>query len=344
MPFCTRKCPYCDFYSLPGKAELYSGYVQAVVRNLSKYPEQIDTVYLGGGTPNLIAPYMGEILAAVNIVPAAEITSECNPASATPETLSQMRKAGINRLSVGVQSLQDNELQKLGRLHNAAEAEALILAAEKAGFGSISADVMLGIPGQTAKSLSDTLERLAALPIQHISAYMLTLEPATPFGKAPPAEMADDEQMADLYALCQELCDRLGFHQYEISNFAREGFECRHNLKYWRDEEYLGIGPAAHSFYEGKRFAVPKDLRRFISDDRQTVEITDDSPGDFDERVMMGLRLAEGIPEELYKPLMPGLTLLPREYYSLEKGRLRLTAAGFPVYNYIVSLLLAHAK
>lgn len=344
VPFCVRKCPYCDFYSLPGEGELYSGYAGAVKRNLSYYDEQFDTVYFGGGTPNLIAPYMAEILSAVNIAPGAEITSECNPASATAETLAEMRRAGINRLSVGVQSLQDGELKKLGRLHSAAEAESLILDAEKAGFDSVSADVMLGVPGQTADSLTDTLERLAGLPVQHISAYMLTLEPATPFGKNPPSDMADDEQMADLYALCQEICGRLGFRQYEISNFAREGYECRHNLKYWRDEEYLGIGPAAHSFYGVKRFAVPKDLRRFISEPRQTVEITDDAPGDYDERVMMGLRLAEGITEELYKPLLPGLRLLPEEYYRLGNGRLRLTAAGFPVYNYIVSLLLAHAE
>ena len=344
VPFCVRKCPYCDFYSLPGKTALYSSYAQAVVRNLARYDEPFDTVYFGGGTPNLIAPYMAEILSAVNIAPGAEITSECNPASATQETLAQMRKARINRLSIGVQSLQDGELKKLGRLHTAAEAETLILAAAEAGFGSISADVMLGVPGQTAESLTGTLERLGKLPVQHISAYMLTLEPATPFGKEPPSGMADDEEMADLYALCQRLCGELGFHQYEISNFAREGFQCRHNLKYWRDEEYLGIGAAAHSFYEGKRFAVPKDLRRFIAEPRQTEEITDDSPGDYDERVMMGLRLAEGIPEELYKPLLPGLKLLPPEYWSLENGRLRLTAAGFPVYNYIVSLLLAHRE
>lgn len=344
VPFCVRKCPYCDFYSMPGAEELYSGYAAAVGRNLAYYDEPFDTVYFGGGTPNLIAPYIAGILSAVNIAPGAEITSECNPASADADTLTAMRKAGINRLSVGVQSLRDNELQKLGRLHDSAAAEALILAADKAGFGNISADVMLGIPGQDAASLTDTLERLSRLPVKHISAYMLTLEPATPFGKDPPSDMADDEKMADLYALCQRLCEQLGFHQYEISNFARDGFECRHNLKYWRDEEYLGIGPAAHSFYEGKRFAVPKDLKGFISSPRQAVEITDDCPGDFDERVMMGLRLAEGIPQELYEPLLPGLSLLPERYYSLENGRLRLTAEGFPVYNYIVSLLLAHVK
>lgn len=344
VPFCVRKCPYCDFYSVAGAESLRADYAAAVARNLRHYHERFDTVYFGGGTPNLIAEHMGEILAAAAAAPGAEITAECNPASADPDTLTAMRKAGVNRISVGVQSMQDNELERLGRLHDSAQAEQLIISAQKAGFNNISADVMLGVPGQTAQSLSDTIERLAELPVQHISAYMLTLEPATPFGKSPPKDMADDEQMADLYALCRRLCEKHGFVQYEISNFAREGFQCRHNLKYWRDEEYLGIGAAAHSFYGGKRFAVPKDLRRFISEPRQPVEITDDSPGDYDERVMMGLRLSEGIPEELYKPLEKALRLLPGEYYRLENGRLSLTGKGFPVYNYIVSLLLAHKE
>lgn len=344
VPFCVRKCPYCDFYSTAGRGDLLENYAAAVVRNLREYPEQFDTVYFGGGTPNLIAEYMPGILKAVSTIPGAEISAECNPASASPETLRIMRRAGVNRISVGVQSLQDNELKKLGRLHNAKQAEELIVQARQAGFDSISADVMLGVPGQTADSLTDTLERLAKLPIQHISAYMLTLEPATPFGKSPPADMADDDTMADLYALCQRLCGERGFHQYEISNFAREGFECRHNLKYWRDEEYLGIGPAAHSFYAGKRFAVPRDIGAFIAAQRQPTEITDEQPGDYDERVMMGLRLAEGIPEELYKPFEKALKLIPGEYYRLGGGRLSLTGKGFPVYNYIVSLLLAHKE
>lgn len=344
VPFCVRKCPYCDFYSTTGSEELRRDYAQAVVRNLRNYTEQFDTVYFGGGTPNLLAEHMPEIMAAVNAAPGAEISAECNPASTDERALGMMKRAGINRISVGVQSLQDGELRKLGRLHSSAQAEELIQTAHKAGFGNISADVMLGIPGQTAGSLTDTIERLAGLPIRHISAYMLTLEPATPFGKNPPHDMADDEKMADLYALCQELCEKHGFAQYEISNFAREGSECRHNLKYWRDGEYLGIGPAAHSFYDGKRFAVPRDLRGFMASERQPVEITDDSPGDYDERVMLGLRISEGIPEELYKPIRSALRLIPEDYYRLENGRLRLTGKGFPVYNYIVSLLLAHKE
>ena len=344
VPFCVRKCPYCDFYSVPGEESLRADYAAAVVRNLRNYPEEFDTVYFGGGTPNLLAPYFREILSAVVTESGAEISAECNPASTTPHTLELLGNAGVNRISVGVQSLQDNELKRLGRLHDSAQAEELILSAKAAGFDNISADVMIGVPGQTAQSLTDTIERLSELPVQHISAYMLTLEPATPFGKSPPPDMADDELMADLYALCRKLCESKGFAQYEISNFAREGYRCRHNLKYWRDEEYLGVGAAAHSFYNGKRFAVRPDIHAFIAADRQPFEITDDCPGDYDERVMMGLRLSEGIPEELYRPLEKALRLVPGEYYRMENGRLSLTGEGFAVYNYIVSLLLAHKE
>lgn len=344
VPFCVQKCPYCDFYSISGSDGLKQKYAAAVIRNLKNYPECFDTVYFGGGTPNLIADHIPEILSAVNTASGAEISAECNPASASHDSLTVMRNAGINRISVGVQSLQETELKKLGRLHNPEQAEQIILTAKAVGFENISADVMLGIPGQTAETLTDTINRLSDLPVTHISAYMLTLEPATPFGKNPPTDMADDEKMADLYSLCQELCEKHGFEQYEISNFARPGFQCRHNLKYWRDEEYLGIGAAAHSFYDGKRFAVSRDLNVFIASERQPVEITDASPGSYDERVMMGLRISEGIPEELYKPLEAALRLIPQEYYRLENGRLRLTGKGFPVYNYIVSLLLAHSE
>lgn len=340
VPFCVGKCPYCDFYSVTDDS-LFGDYAAAVVRNLRRYGESFDTVYFGGGTPSLLSEYFGEITRHTNTAHGAEITAECNPATADEHTLELLLNAGVNRLSVGVQSLCDNELLRLGRLHNAAQARQLIESAYHAGFRSISADIMLGIPGQTARSLGDTLESLAALPINHISAYMLSIEPNTPFGKSPPKDAPDDEQTAELYALCVRLCESYGFGQYEISNFAKAGAECRHNLKYWRDEEYLGIGPAAHSYYNGKRFAVPRDIAAFIKEDAQPTQLTDGSAGDYDERVMLGLRLREGIPEELYKPLEKGLWLIPREYYTLENGRLALTSKGFAVYNYIVSLLLA---
>lgn len=341
MPFCAAKCPYCDFYSQKYTGSAARAYTDAVIRNLKRYDEQFDTVYLGGGTPILLHRYIGEILSGVCTCANAEITAEANPCLCTDEALYNLRSAGVNRISIGVQSLCDNELSALGRRHTAAQAEKAITDARRAGFGNISADLMLAIPQQTRTSLDATLDRLTALPIQHISAYLLKIEPETPFGNNPPDISLDDDETAELYLHTVKRLAEKGFAQYEISNFSKAGYESRHNLKYWRCEEYLGIGPAAHSFYGGKRFAVPCDLHGFISSEYQPTQYTDENPDGFEERVMLGLRLAEGIPEELYKPLEKALCKIPKQYYKMENGRLSLTAEGFLLSNEIISLLLA---
>ncbi len=341
VPFCLSKCPYCDFYSVAFSKSAAERYAAAVVRNLKRYDEPFDTVYFGGGTPILLSGFIGEILSAAEIPSGAEITAEANPCLCTKERLSELREAGVNRISIGVQSLQDEELSALGRRHSAAQAEAAILSAYAAGFDNISADLMLGIPNQTQQSLAETAERLCALPISHVSAYLLKIEPQTPFGKNPPQGTADEDAAAELYLSAVRMLSQRGFLQYEISNFAKTGRESRHNLKYWRREEYLGIGPAAHSFYDGQRFAVPRDLARFLESERQFEELTDGAPDEFEERVMLGLRLAEGIPEELWKPLSGALKRIPKQYYRLSGGRLSLTPEGFLLSNEIIALLLS---
>ena len=343
IPFCRRKCLYCDFYSVAlcdGTAEEYT---RAVVRNLLHYGGEFDTVYFGGGTPILLAPYLGEMLKAANIAKNAEITAECNPCEMTPQTLETLRKAGIDRISAGVQSFNDNELTALGRRHDSATARTAFLNARAAGFDNISADLMLGIPQQTGESLARSLETLCSLPITHISAYMLKVEENTPFGRDTP-RLPDEDETADMYLQTVQTLAQHGFGQYEISNFAKGVFECRHNLKYWRREEYLGIGPAAHSFIDGRRFAVARDLDGFISSPWQTELTTDSAPDDYEERVMLGLRLREGISEELWRPLENGLKRIPKSYYSTENGRLSLTAEGFLLSNEIISVLLSHKK
>ena len=340
VPFCLTKCPYCDFYSVPFSHKTAREYANAVIRNLSRYDEPFRTVYFGGGTPILLAPYIGDILRSIRVESGAEVTAEANPCLCSPKTLEQLRSAGVNRLSIGVQSLNGGELSALGRRHSALQAEQAVLTAKSAGFDNISADIMLAIPKQTEASLSETTARLAELPLTHISAYLLKIEPRTPFGKTPP-ETPDEDETAALYLSAVKQLGALGFTQYEISNFAKAGFESRHNLIYWRREEYLGIGPAAHSFYNGKRFAVPRDIRRFIESPAQTEEITDDCPDETEERVMLGLRLSEGIPEELWKPLESRLRFVPREYYTIKNGRLALTAQGFLLSNEIIALLLS---
>ncbi len=340
IPFCRKKCAYCDFYSIPHSEELAERYTEAVIRNINAYGGKFDTVYFGGGTPILLAEHIGRMLKAADIAKGAEITAEANPCEMEPHTLETLLKAGVNRISVGVQSFCDKELSALGRRHDSNTARRAILAAKASGFDNISADLMLAVPHQTRDSLARTLDAMCGLPVSHISAYMLKIEPDTPFGRNPP-KVPDEDSTADMYLQAVEALAQNGFAQYEISNFAVKGFECAHNLKYWRREEYLGIGPAAHSFCDGRRFAVARDVEDFMNSPVQKELLTDEAPDEYEERVMLGLRLSEGIEESLWKPFEAKLRRVPKNYYRIENGRLSLTAEGFLLSNEIISLLLA---
>ena len=344
VPFCRKKCPYCDFYSVGYNGELAAEYAEAVRRNLRYYDGHYDTVYFGGGTPVLLAEHIPDILAEVSIERGAEITVECNPIEMNEETLKILYDCGVNRLSVGVQSAVDSELRTLGRSHTFEQAREAIFTANKVGFCDISVDLMLGTPRQDLTSLTYTITQLRELPITHVSAYMLKIEPNTVFGKKLPEKLPDEDETADLYLSAVDMLRSIGFEQYEISSFAKGGMTSRHNLKYWRREEYLGIGAAAHSFYKGRRFAVKRDLRGFIASERQLEVATDDEINETEERIMLGLRLTEGIPEELWRRVESALPLIPKQYYNIENDRLSLTAEGFLVSNEIISTLLAHLK
>lgn len=318
-------------------------YADAVIRNLRHYDEDYDTVYFGGGTPILLARHIPRILAECRIAANAEITVECNPCEMDKETLEMLRGVGANRLSVGVQSAVDTELKTLGRTHTYEQAERAIITAHEVNFDDISVDIMLGVPEQDLNSLTYTINRLCQLPITHVSAYLLKIEPNTVFGKNPPV-LPDEDTSAELYLSAVKMLTENGFKQYEISNFARCGSMSRHNLKYWRREDYLGIGAAAHSFYKGKRFAVARDLRGFIESEHQTEIITDDCPNEAEEKIMLGLRLSEGIEKPLWERVKSALPLIPKRYYKIENERLSLTAEGFLVSNEIISTLLAHLE
>ncbi|MDE7230499.1 MAG: radical SAM family heme chaperone HemW [Oscillospiraceae bacterium] len=351
VPFCRKKCPYCDFYSVgfnPEKtpefsAELAEKYADAVLRNIRHYNERYDTVYFGGGTPILLSRQIPRILAEIHRTASAEVTVECNPSEMDEETLKILFDCGVNRLSVGVQSVSNRDLRLLGRSHTFEQAKQAILTANKVGFCDILVDLMLGLPGQDHVSLVYTISKLRELPITHVSAYLLKIEPNTAFGKNPPP-LPDEEKTADLYLSAVNMLNSARFKQYEISNFAKGGMTSRHNLKYWRREEYIGIGAAAHSFYKGRRFEVARDLREFINSDHQIELVTDDDPDELEEKIMLGLRLTEGIPEELYSRVQDGLPLIPKEYYKLENGRLALTPRGFLVSNELIATLLSHIK
>ena len=354
VPFCGRKCDYCDFYSVNWSSSAAVDYTAAVLRNIRHYGDKartVDTVYFGGGTPSLltaeqISSIISEIRSCFALEESAEITLEANPCTLSAEKLAELRKIGINRLSIGVQSMIDRELKILGRMHTAERAEQAVLEAARAGFDNISCDLMIALPDQKPEDMLFSIERMAALPIQHISAYILKTENGTPFDCAEIRDrLPDEDSTAELYLDMVELLEKQGFMQYEVSNFAKEGFESRHNTRYWKCLDYLGIGPAAHSCYEGKRFAVERDLSAFIAADVQQVTVTDESPCGFEEFAMLRLRLKEGlilddVPEhraELLKKLPP---LLKEGYAETDGERIWLTPKGFLMSNSVIEYLV----
>ena len=299
-PFCRSKCPYCDFYSERADSRDHDEYTLSVVSAMERYSSELrreaDTLYLGGGTPSLLG---GKNVAL--IITAAkrlfnvdgEITVECNPSCIEDGFFDMIAEAGANRASIGLQSAVDSERRQLGRLSDARRVAEVIEASRSAGIDNISLDVMLGIPKQTPESLAETLAFCAQASIPHVSAYMLSLEEGTYFYKnADRLDLPDEDMTARLYEQCGDFLCGKGYVNYEISNFALPGFESRHNLKYWSCDEYLGIGPAAHSFIDGKRFYYPRD-RRYFMDGGEPV--SDGEGGSRGEYVMLRLRLAEGL-------------------------------------------------
>ena len=345
MPFCRRKCLYCDFYSQTDLS-LTDSYVKAVVRNIRAANITADTVYFGGGTPSLLSgAQIYDILSAADISADAEISAECNPDSATLQLMRDFRAAGINRLSIGIQSFNDDELKMMGRLHNSRQAAEAIQNAQKAGFENISADLMLGLPYQTEETVRDNIRKLAELNVTHISAYMLKIEENTPLAGCPElvSAAAGDDKSADIYLMAVDMLAENGFGQYEISNFAKTGYECRHNLKYWRCEEYFGTGPSAHSCMNGRRFYVPKDISAYISSPHQQEIISDDAPCTEEEKMMLSLRLAEGCDISSCKNKDRIIRAAkPMEAHRLLKingNRIILTPEGFLLSNEIICRL-----
>ncbi len=300
IPFCQQKCPYCDFYSLSdSSSEIMDQYETKVGYLIDKMGVKtnhfvVNSVYFGGGTPSFFgAKRLGQVLKSIqksfNLSDDAEITTELNPNSTSKDDLISLKEVGFNRVSFGIQSANPKELTALGRLHTVADAKQAVLNAQEAGFDNISVDLMLGIPHQTVDSLRQTLDFVCSLGVTHVSAYILKLEEGTPFANRIPP---DEDLCCDLYLEACEVLEQCGFLQYEISNFAKAGFASRHNLKYWNCDDYIGIGPAAHSLLEGKRFFYPRDIGQFLED---PATIPDGEGGDIAEYVMMRLRLTEGI-------------------------------------------------
>ncbi len=357
IPFCRSKCPYCDFYSEPYHSDLAWTYVRRLCQGLEQQPfgrRPVDTIYFGGGTPSLLPSILLERIIqaagrAFQLAPDTEITLEANPGTLDGTQLRNLRQAGVNRLSLGIQSLQDRELQALGRIHTARQAVEMVEAAYDAGFRNLSGDLMLGIPYQTPETLGETIRTMGKLPLTHLSAYLLKIEPGTPFSHMDiPALCADEDGQADLYLQAVEQLEEEGFAQYEISNFARGGQVSRHNLKYWREVDYLGLGPAAHSSVEGQRFFFPRDLQAFLAGLSLWDHRVPDGPaGGLEETLMLRLRLTEGVTRPLVESLGGSWVLLQKKarplagagLVCLEEDRLALTPQGFLVSNPILAQL-----
>ncbi|MGI5895449.1 MAG: radical SAM family heme chaperone HemW [Oscillospiraceae bacterium] len=352
IPFCATKCPYCDFYSLPARPADMDAYHTVLLHEIARAPGGVaaESVYFGGGTPVLFgSARLSALLAALRnqftLAPDCEITLEANPFSLPLREYEALRAAGFNRISFGMQSADPEELKTLGRRQSPAMVQSAVSSAKAAGFENLSVDLMLGIPGQTPESLCRSIAFLNALEIQHISAYLLKIEPGTPYAKTNMAEACPDEDtVCDLYLLAVEQLARAGFRQYEISNFARPGFESRHNLKYWRREEYLGFGPAAHSFYQGGRYAHPRDLAGYLSSDGTNATLTDSCENPAVEELMLRLRLSEGVDLAALSinsaarqaVLAAARPLEQAGLLAVNQTRIALTPRGFLVSNAII--------
>ena len=367
IPFCASKCAYCDFYSLAGAEARMDAYVDALCAHLSETApraelHQVDSVYFGGGTPSLLGQKRLKTL--LNLIGKkykltrdAEITLEANPDSAGDwKELRALRRAGFNRLSLGMQSANDDELREIGRIHTFSQVEAAVEAARKAGFQNLSLDLIYGLPGQSAESWNHSLNAAVSLTPQHLSCYGLKLEEGTPlYQRRGDPSLPDDDAQAELYLTTVDTLRHFGFFQYEISNFARPGFASRHNLKYWQLQEYAGFGPGAHSDFGGVRYAYARDLEGYIRGVTEGAPLLSESERiperDRDtEYLMLGLRTTHGIEagefaaryRRRFDCFVPFLEECRRVGYARqsEEGRWSLTPRGFLVSNAIIRQML----
>lgn len=364
VPFCASKCPYCDFYSLAGQSDAaLDAYTDAVARSLRQWRDSLpdttaDTLYFGGGTPSLLG---GRRLARLVDTAAelfglcdAEITMEANPCDLPEGVFADFRAAGGNRVSLGMQAVTEEELRFLGRRHRTDDVQRAVDALHAAGIENLSLDIMLGLQGQTPESVAASAEQAKRLGAKHVSAYLLKIEPGTPFdARRDTLVLPDEDAAADGYLEACRLMESLGFRQYEISNFALPGYESRHNLKYWNAEPYLGIGPSAHSFLNGRRLYYPRRLELFMAGIPPLTEWEDGSDagiaeGGEQEYLMLRLRLTEGAAEQAFEQRfghgLPGAfrrraaRLAP--YVVCDDRGVRLTREGFLVSNAVLAQLL----
>ena len=361
IPFCLRKCNYCDFCSFVERHEDFDAYTDELCRRMRLFANEkgrryVDTVYFGGGTPTLLPIKCFERLFdtlsdCFEVADDAEITVECNPATVDEKYFRALVQMGANRLSIGAQSVNENELLALGRLHNFEELCISFECARRAGFENISVDLMYGIPEQTTESFERTLRLVAELGAEHISAYGLKIEEGTLFGRiCNTLALPDEDEEFLMYTSCKSILSEYGYKRYEISNFAKAGRESRHNLKYWELDDYVGFGVAAHSCVDRVRYGNSRDMNAFLRKESIVCESSFiDDKERLNEYIMLGLRLETGISPERYFELcgrdiysdMPKIkSLADAGFLRICDGRISFSDKGFFVSNAILSQLL----
>lgn len=319
IPFCIQKCGYCDFLSAPAGREEREAYVQALEREIRSYGDfagsyRVSTVFVGGGTPSCLEASQTErIFEAVKdtfeIERMPEISMEMNPGTVTKEKLQAYKNCGINRLSIGLQSVRDSNLRLLGRIHTYEEFLESFRLAREAGFQNINVDLISSLPGQTEESWREELKTAAELSPEHISVYQLILEEGTPFYEkyaAHPELLPDEETSRAIYQATEEVLGQYGFHQYEISNYAKEGRECRHNLKYWERDDYLGLGLGAASMVRNIRMNNTGDMKTYLEKCGEPKTMRTDvqfleEPRQIEEFMFLGLRKTRGISKKEFR-------------------------------------------
>ena len=358
VPFCVSKCPYCDFYSLAAQDDFtMDAYTDELCRRLSLLPASLtaDTLYFGGGTPSLLGgKRLTRILEAAHrfLTADAEVTLEANPAETLRDTFEAFKAAGGNRLSMGMQAATDAGLSAIGRRHTPASLRQAVADAHRAGLHNLSLDIMLATPHQTEADVDAAVAVCRDSDATHVSAYLLKIEEGTPFyEQRDRLSLPDEDDTAARYLYACEALERAGYRQYEISNFTKDGFESRHNLKYWNGEEYIGLGPAAHSFFGGQRTYFERSLTRFLQGAEPLPEDPEATVRDasWEEYAMLRLRLTDGIDRRLFEarfgfPLPAAVdraaAQLPPTLVHCDEQRIALTRDGFLLSNKLIARLL----
>ena len=361
IPFCKQKCFYCDFPSYARLEDLKEDYVRALCSEIKEKAinYKIESIFIGGGTPSYLEESeIKEILNVINqleLEENMEFTMECNPGTLTEEKLKVMLEGGVNRISMGLQAVQNSLLKEIGRIHSFKTFEENYKLARRVGFKNINVDLMFGLPNQSITEWEESLRSIASLNPEHISAYSLIIEEGTPFYKLWEKDkliLPNEEDEREMYSLTKEILNAYGYKQYEISNYAKDGYECYHNKVYWKCEEYLGLGSASSSFINGERIKNIEDVKTYIErinnkEDVASEIIKNSREDNIEEFVFMGLRMIEGISlrefenkfnmsiDSLYNDVIE--KNIKNNLLMIEDGRLKLTDKGIELSNSVMS-------